>query len=280
MFGKADEESVVSVCCNHQERNLLEMQIVKSTVKNFLGAFGYQLSPISAAIPLRDQNPDVSDAEWEIVNRVGPFTMTPLETVLASIRSAEYISRNRISGDIVECGVWRGGNSMAMALRLMSLDDRSRYIWCYDTYEGMTDPGEHDTLSRNGLPAVELLQQAKQCEEKTKSLVWAYASIEDVRANLNSIDYRNLHFIKGPVEETIPDRVPEHISVLRLDTDWYDSTKHELIHLYPRLATGGILMIDDYGHWTGARKAVDEYFPEPRPFLNRINYTARLMVKP
>jgi hypothetical protein len=83
------------------------------------------------------------------------------------------------------------------------------------------------------------------------------------------------------VEETIPQHAPEQISVLRLDTDWYSSTKHELMHLFPRLSKNGVLIIDDYGHWAGARKAVDEYFADQtiQPLLNRIDQTGRACIK-
>ena len=73
--------------------------------------------------------------------------------------------------------------------------------------------------------------------------------------------------------------MPERIALLRIDTDWYESTRHELVHLYPRLSPGGVLIIDDYGHWQGARKAVDEYF-QAGLFLNHIDYTGRLAIKP
>jgi hypothetical protein len=88
-------------------------------------------------------------------------------------------------------------------------------------------------------------------------------------------------FIKGKVEETIPGTLPKEISLLRLDTDWYESTLHNLVHLYPLLRKGGILILDDYGHWQGARKATDEYFARENiiPFLSRIDYTGRLYVK-
>jgi hypothetical protein len=88
-----------------------------------------------------------------------------------------------------------------------------------------------------------------------------------------------IHFHTGMVEDTIPRLAPERIAILRLDTDWYVSTKHELEWLWPRLSSGGVLIIDDYGHFTGARKAVDEFFGG-QTFLFRIDYTGRLVTKP
>ena len=91
-----------------------------------------------------------------------------------------------------------------------------------------------------------------------------------------------IHFVPGKVEDTIPASAPESIALLRLDTDWYESTKHELVHLFPRLATSGVLIIDDYGHWRGSRLACDEYFEQNRVpiLLNRIDFTGRIALKP
>ena len=91
-----------------------------------------------------------------------------------------------------------------------------------------------------------------------------------------------IHFVQGRVEETIPASAPDSISLLRLDTDWYESTKHELVHLFPRLSPSGVIIIDDYGHWKGCRKAVDEYFDtgdHPQLLLNRVDYSCRIAVK-
>ena len=87
--------------------------------------------------------------------------------------------------------------------------------------------------------------------------------------------------VPGLVEDTVPSQAPEVIALLRLDTDWYKSTWHELEHLYPRLSVGGVLIIDDYGHWEGARRAVDEFIEAKglRLFLSRIDYTGRLAIK-
>jgi O-methyltransferase len=251
---------------------------MKRIVKSLLRRAGYQLCPVAPPQSLREQNPDITDREWQIYDQVLSFTMLTVERILANIRAVYHIVRNKIPGDIVECGVWRGGSSMAMALALKG--HGPRMLWMYDTYCGMTDASDAD-LSHSGTSASVLLAAAKQCEVPERSLVLAYASLEDVRANIAASEYpiSRIKFVKGPVEQTIPGEVPDHIALLRIDTDWYESTRHEL-HLYPRLSPGGILIVDDYGHWQGARKAVDEYFEDAPLFLNRIDYTGRLAVKP
>jgi hypothetical protein len=92
---------------------------------------------------------------------------------------------------------------------------------------------------------------------------------------------QRIHFVRGPVEKTLPQSAPDRLALLRLDTDWYESTRHELIHLYPSLSSGGVLIVDDYGEWDGCRRAVDEYFASEAPpvLLNRIDQVARIAVK-
>jgi hypothetical protein len=117
-----------------------------------------------------------------------------------------------------------------------------------------------------------------------KTGYWCYAGIDEVRRNMASTGYptERVHLAKGPVETTIPDQAPSGaIALLRLDTDWYESTRHELTHLFPLLGEGGILIVDDYGHWEGARKAVDEYLGglARNFYMHRIDYSGRLLVK-
>jgi hypothetical protein len=215
----------------------------------------------------------------EVIERVRPYTMTSPARVAALCDAVSHVVRHGISGDFVECGVWKGGSAMAAALRLTQLNAVDRPLFLFDTFEGMTPPGEIDRSGSSGFSAAALLKSAPD-----KSHIAARATIEEVRQNMASTGYppELVHLVRGPVEQTLPDRAPERIAVLRLDTDWYDSTRHELLHLYPRLAAGGILIIDDYGDWQGARKAVDEYFDERKIpiFLNRIDHTGRIAVKP
>ena len=144
----------------------------------------------------------------------------------------------------------------------------------------MTRPGPED-VGFDGVAAQVEFARRRISEE---SSTWAAASLSDVRSNLARTGYpeANLRYVEGPVERTIPDEVPDRVAILRLDTDWYVSTRHELEHLYPRLVPGGVLIVDDYGHWRGAGKATDEYLSglDRRPLLHRVDYSARLLVKP
>jgi hypothetical protein len=140
-------------------------------------------------------------------------------------------------------------------------------------------------LGDNARNVIEVIfEQHLQLEERLNSVLLAYAPLDHVRDNMVRTGYpeQRIHFVKGRVEDTIPAGAPDTISLLRLDTDWYESTRHELTHLFPRLSRGGVVIIDDYGHWRGARRAVDEYFAQHGPslLLHRIDYTARAAVKP
>jgi hypothetical protein len=115
------------------------------------------------------------------------------------------------------------------------------------------------------------------------SAVWAYATLEDVKQAMDETAFpaERIHYYKGKVEDTIPEHIPDKISILRLDTDWYESTRHELDHLYPRLSPGGVLLLDDYGWWDGARRAVDEWLEETgHPLLLMRMDVGRLAIKP
>lgn len=222
--------------------------------------------------------PDFDPELLALIDRVRPFTMTSDERLSALREAIRYVVRNDIPGDFVECGVWRGGSSMMAALALREVGDTSRQLFLFDTFEGMSEPTDADRDGQ-GRSAAQLL-----AEKDRSHPVWAYAPMDDVHANLVSTGYpsRQIQLVRGRVEDTMPDAAPEEIAVLRLDTDWYESTRHELEHLVRRMAPYGVLIIDDYGHWEGARKAVDEWLATvDRPvLLNRIDYTGRVAVIP
>ncbi len=228
---------------------------------------------------------DLSAADVAIIKRVRPYTMTSAERIAALLGGVDYVVRRGLPGAFAECGVWRGGSVLAMALRLIELGDTSRDIYLFDTFEGMTAPTEHDQSRYDG-SALNTWQQAEGSGQKAWENMFnpQVFGLEQVRQVLLSSGYpeQRLHLVPGTVETTIPDQAPPQLALLRLDTDWYESTRHEMQHLYPRLVQGGVLIIDDYGHWDGCRKAVDEYFASavtPPLLLGRVDYTGRIAVK-
>jgi hypothetical protein len=240
------------------------------------------LSPLTIAqqSPTHPTHPDL-EAEFIAAQAVcQPFTMTSIERRYALWQAIHHVVQQRVEGAFVECGVWRGGSTMmaAIALRLLGADDRE--LWLYDTFEGMSEPTEHDVEAATGMLAG---QHPDIINRRIESNVFAYAELDDVRFNVARTGYPDdrIRYVQGKVEDTLPTYAPTRIAVLRLDTDWYASTRHELEHLWDRLVAGGVLIIDDYGHWAGARKAVDEFFAgrDDAPLLSRIDYTGRIGVK-
>lgn len=227
-----------------------------------------------------DKTPDITDKEfWEIFELCKPFTMTSVERMFSLFSAVKYILSANINGSFVECGVWRGGSSMMIARMLYNRSITDRKLYLFDTFEGMSEPTRND-VDLSGAKADVLLKQNVNNKEES---VWCLADLNDVQKNMRLTGYPedNIVFVKGKVEDTIPKTLPGQIALLRLDTDWYESTKHELIHLFPNLETNGVLIIDDYGHWEGCRKAVDEYFSESQQhiLLNRVDYTGRIGIK-
>jgi hypothetical protein len=247
---------------------------MKTLVKNIFGKFGLKVVAKKTL-----ENPyDLEKDFYSLYEKCKPYTMTSTERLYSLYKSVEYITANKIEGDIVECGVWKGGSSMMAALSLAKQGDTSRSLYMYDTYEGMSVPTEKD-VNYVG----ETADKEWEKNEKGDHNDWCYSSIDEVKSNLKKTNYPQdkINFVKGKVEDTIPGTIPGKIAILRLDTDWYESTYHELKHLYPLLVPNGVLIIDDYGYWKGAREATDTYFKENniKLLMNRIDTTGRILVK-
>ena len=215
----------------------------------------------------------------EIAKKCTAYTMTSTERLYSVYKSVEYAVKNNIEGDYVECGVWKGGCAMMIALSLLKNNCTYKKIYLYDTFEGMSEPTENDiNYTQNKAD-----NKYKQTINKESGSDWCRSEIDEVKKNLYLTGYpkENLIFVKGKVEDTIPETIPQKIALLRLDTDWYESTLHEMEHLYPLLSQKGVLIIDDYGHWLGCKKAVDEYFSKNNIsiLLNRADYTGRTAIK-
>ncbi|HKB43973.1 MAG TPA: TylF/MycF/NovP-related O-methyltransferase [Chitinophagaceae bacterium] len=234
---------------------------------------GLKVSRLQETIP-----PDISEKTLKVYNKVKPFTMTSVERISSLCDAVNYIISNKVEGDFVECGVWKGGSIMAMISVLQSLGNPDRKLWLYDTFEGMSSPTKADKNLQDE-DAEQLLKENK----KESSTVWAYSTFEEVKSNIDILGYppANINYVIGKVEDTLVHTAPSQISLLRLDTDWYESTKIEMEILFPKLVPGGVLIIDDYGYWQGARKAIDEYIHanKIKILLNRIDYTGRIAIK-
>lgn len=251
---------------------------MKKIIKNLIKKLGYKVVKDDGVIYDIDYTPEFI-SEFEAIE---PNTATSIERMYALKEAVKYVISNNIGGDFVECGVWKGGSCMMIANTLMQSNQKNRLLWLYDTFDGMTEPTNEDIVKETGIRAKDLL---KDSVEKTtdKYNIWAYAPEELVRNNLKLTLYPSeyIKYIKGKVEETLPVTKPESIALLRLDTDWYESTKVEMDELYPLITKGGILIIDDYGHFEGAKKAIDEYFKgiDEQPLMHRIDYTGRMIIK-
>jgi O-methyltransferase len=219
----------------------------------------------------------IPDWQKAIIDNARPYTMVSPENLLAVIQNIQYICKNNIEGDIIECGVWKGGCMMAAAMTLKQLNSTYKKIYLYDTFSIFPEPGPED-ISHEGIPGKVMLEKLAPADKQ-----WRAPGMDEVRTNLLRSGYpiENLNFVPGLVEETIPANMPKKVSFLRLDTDWYASTLHELSWLYPRLTFNGVLIIDDYGYWKGSKKAVDEYFEKNKiqPLLKKIDFSARIMYK-
>jgi len=239
----------------------------------------YDYQAVMAQDQLRAGMSDLEPEFLALYEQCRQYTMTSWERLYALYKSVQYTVENRIQGDLVECGVWRGGSMKLVAHVLCSLGDTNRTLFLYDTFEGMTEPDPAFDVDFSGNEAVNDWREIQR-----RGVKWAYAPVEEVQEIIASSGYpmEKVKLVKGLVEETIPATVPASIALLRLDTDWYSSTKHEMEHLYPKLSPQGILILDDYGHYQGARRGVDEYLSklDKKPLLQRVDYSCRLVVKP
>lgn len=221
-----------------------------------------------------DNIPEIDEENKNLINFIDDYSLTPLVRRWILIKSLHYINKKKIDGDIVECGIWRGGNLfLAKKVQEKYYDNIKRSLYGYDTFEGMPQPSEHDGLKANQV----------YTEFKNKQEPWTKASLEDVLSSSRKLfsNTDDFIFIKGKVENTLIEKsnLPEKISLLRLDTDFYESTKVELDILYPLLSTKGVLIIDDYGDFPGCRKAVDEYFSDKNVLIVGIDKSCRVIIK-
>jgi len=248
----------------------------KDLIKKLLSLCDLKLIYISKK-KKKDLPVEIDNNTKEFINISNQFSMTGKKRMYLLSQAILNTKNQKLEGDFVECGVWRGGNILLFKL-LNDFYNLDKTIYAYDTFDGMTNPEEIDKDHKG-----KFASKRMETQPKSESLqnIHAFAKIDTVKKNISKYTSLNkIKFIEGPVEETLTreKNLPSKISVLRLDTDWYKSTKIELNYLYPRLVKGGVLIIDDYGHFEGARKAVDEYFGGKK-WLHIVDYTCRYIIK-
>jgi O-methyltransferase len=221
---------------------------------------------------------DMDNEFQPIFEFVKPYTMTSIERLFDLYKSIEYVVKAGIPGDIVECGVWRGGSMMLAAKTLLKMGATERNIYLLDTYEGHPKPDPKRDIDIYGNPVVDAAAASRTSDEGSD---WGYVSIDEVRANMARTGYpmENVDLVKGMVERTVAEKAPGPFAVVRLDTDWYASAKVALETLWPRLSYKGILIMDDYGHYPGQKSVADEFFAARPVMLHRIDYSCRTVVK-
>jgi O-methyltransferase len=229
--------------------------------------YSTELMPTIDASPgrIRVNFPEIEDPLfWDLYGTCARYSLLNITGFYNLFQSAHYLVRNKVPGDVVECGCFTGGAVIFLDLCFKALRQTKQLI-LFDTFEG--PPLEHSDMvlgvphSGHKLPDFE----------------------ESVRLNIAEAGARaeNFTLIRGDVLDTLSGYKPRSLAMLRLDTDFYESTQIEFKVLYPKLVSGGVLIVDDYGLFQGSRRATDEYFKSGKmPLLNRIDIGIWAGVKP
>ena len=206
------------------------------------------------------------------------------------LKSVRYVLANDIPGCFVECGVGSGQFPVMWAEELVRQGVDDREIYLVDTFRGMTEPGPNDKTTDDAELFRMTSEDVKEYFDervRPECNLWCYVGLPDIHARMVRTKYPldKIQYVIGDVRETLlneANRPPAPIAVLRLDTDFYDSSKIELETLYDRVVDGGIIIFDDYHHWDGQRRATDEFFKErgltPK-IVNLGNKQAAAMIK-
>ena len=254
--------------------------MIKQSIKKILSSFSYEIKKIQKTnvITFNSNKTNQFDEFYNICKNES--LNVSKERFLSLYQAINYIYKNNISGDFVECGIFKGGSAMMISYAMQKFNNKEdKNLWLYDTFEGMANPSYYDKNVDNQNAIDELRKLKKKANKKD---IWAYSPLNYVKENIKKtgINDKNVFFIKGLVENTLHKHKPKKISLIRLDTDFYESTKIELELLFPNLEPGGVLIIDDYGHWKGCKKAVDDYFENKKNiFFQQIDYTGIVGVK-
>ena len=210
----------------------------------------------------------------ELYEKIKDYTMCTIER-FDNFCNAIETTRN-LEGTIVECGVWKGG-MICGASRFALNNNINRNFYAFDSFIGFPEPTDKDIVAYTNKSALEL---------ENWGMKRAPVQLESLNSLLECMELLNIptHIIT-PVKGWFKDTVPfftDNIVILRLDGDWYESTKVCLENLYDKVVSGGIIILDDYGYWKGCKEATDEFLRERKVdvILNRTDYTEVWFIKP
>lgn len=200
---------------------------------------------------------------WQVI----PYTMLSIPRLSNAYECTAEAIRQHIPGDIAECGVWAGGSTGLMFAAARDSGDANRRFHLFDSFEGLPQPSSKD--GKDVLQGYLKDNQDRVLDEGKGDLI-AINACAAPRQLAEELFFKVLGappdliiFHQGWFQNTVPAAVAsgqvKQLSVLRIDGDWYESTRICLEHLCPLVSPGGFVIIDDYGHFEGCRKAVDEY---------------------
>jgi len=231
---------------------------------------------LSDLVDLLPQDQWIKDIIYDNI----PYTVTGVDALYDLVKTVENIVKNNITGDIVECGVYMGGSCRLIMDTLNYLNDK-RKIWMYDTYNGVPVPDDSDVYHWDGKENKNMKEWFVEAGhyDDGSGTTWCYSSLDDVKENISSVNYQGeVEFIKGKVEDTIPENGPSNISLLRIDVDLVQPTMHVLKNFYDR--TQRHIIFDDYGFNPTLRHQVDVFFENNNnPYMYRVDKTVRHVVK-
>ena len=191
--------------------------------------------------------------KYALIRKILPYTLGGWKALDNAFNVVALVEKNKIPGDIIECGVAQGGSAAMMALSSRVLGDLNRNFWFFDSYEGLPEPTIEDYEGKKAGDYVGILVKG--------SCLGTIEQVSELLFYKLNLPRNKINLIKGWFQDTIPayrDKVG-NIAILRLDGDWYESTKIPLENLYTNISPGGYVIIDDYATCFGSKKAVDEF---------------------
>lgn len=242
-------------------------------INRFLKKFGLLL--VSEKYVKNIYNPKIEDLthfDEKNINRCREYSSCSFINLYSMISAMKFIKNNKTKGDLVECGIYRGGCSMVLSEYNFHLN-LNKKVYAYDTFEGMPRP-DHDIDKRfDGNAAIDIW--------KKNNKSWLKCSLKDVKDNFKKakVDISDTYFVKGKIENTLKHKCPKAVSLLRLDLDLYEPTMSALETFYPLMSNKSLIFVDDYNHWNGCKLAVDKFFRKKKVYSHYVDPSCKLYMK-